>query len=121
MNEMKPEDVMMALECCVVAEDCKECPYSCGVALGCPGKLMRASIALIRELSLKKHSLENENEYLQSVVDGVDELVAKAKADTVRKMQERLNNAFNFGHTILKKSICDIIDQVAKELLEEET
>ena len=47
--------------------------------------------------------------------------VAQAKADTVRKMQERLKNAFNFGHTILEKSICDIIDQIAKEMLEEDT
>lgn len=37
---------------------------------------------------------------------------------TVKKMQERLKKAFNFGHTILEKSICDIIDQIAKEMLE---
>ena len=44
--------------------------------------------------------------------------LSRIKEEAVRKMQERLKKAFNFGFTILEKSICDIIDQIAKEMLD---
>jgi SMC interacting uncharacterized protein involved in chromosome segregation len=64
-----------------------------------------AEIERLKELATTK---EVEKELVRS----------STKVDTLRKMQERLKGAFNFGHTILEKSICDIIDQIAKEMLE---
>ena len=82
-----------------------------------------AELVEAAELNLK---LTEENERLRAkgaewrgCADTLFEEINKTKTDTVRNMQERLKKAFNFGHTILEKSICDIINQIAKELLEE--
>ena len=65
------------------------------------------------------YELACEVEDLRAIAEQYQKQFEEAKADTIRKMQERLKKAFNFGHTILEKSICDIIDQIAKEMLEE--
>lgn len=99
--ELNREQIVKALECCladrVICDNCplqNECesnPFDATLA--------RYALALIRELT--------------------DE-VAKAKADTVRKMQERFNQVFgsmDATNALLRRTF----DQIAKELLEEWT
>lgn len=43
----------------------------------------------------------------------------RKQSEVIDEFAERLKKSFNFGHTILEKSICDIIDQVLKEMTEE--
>ena len=49
MNELKPEDVMRALECCSRDEECvgEECPYHAGMF--CTTRISQDALALLRE------------------------------------------------------------------------
>ena len=50
MNELKPEDVMKALECCSVYDTCDGCPHFNGVPeYDCRHKAMANALALLRE------------------------------------------------------------------------
>ena len=133
--ELNREQIVKVLECCladrVICNDCpiqKECestPFDATLA--------RYALALIRELTEENERLRNRVTATIILTDKDAERIKKEclerveldikaiQSDTVRKMQERLKNAFNFGHTILEKSICDIIDQIAKEMWEEDT
>ena len=113
--ELNREQIIMVLECFIqTGEGCYF--YKPGGLREefTPADIATAALALIRELTEENEKIGIENFNL------ICEL-SRIKADTVRKMQDRLKNAFNFGHTILEKSICDIIDQIAKELLEDNT
>lgn len=107
----------------------------------CQGWLMKDALALIKELTEENEklksigiskdivieSLAEENERLKNICNSYalqygtardkEVFLRKEREDTVREFAERLKGAFNFGHTILEKSICDIIDQIAKEIL----
>ena len=79
----------------------------------------------LRQTAQKLKAAEEANEKLTVAIPKwakqcveLEERCMALRADTVREMQERLKGAFNFGHTILEKSICDIIDQIAKEMVE---
>lgn len=124
---MDREQIIKALECCSDGGRCNDCPYDSDCFMP-QWVIVKDAFALIRELTEENERLKAENESLKTqrrvlavnLKDSCKREIA-AKADTVREMQERLKKAFNFGHTILEKSICDIIDQIAKELLEEDT
>lgn len=59
MNELKPEDVMMALECCSVYENCDGCPHFDGVPEDdCHYKAMANALALLREKDARIKELE---------------------------------------------------------------
>ena len=121
--ELNREQVVKALECCTSEQGCGGCPYY-PTLIGCSRQAMSGALALIRELTEENERLraeaENQSVLWKQHFESIYETAkGTVKADTVRKMQERLKKAFNFGHTIFEKSICDIIDQVAKELLEE--
>lgn len=45
----------------------------------------------------------------------------ETQANTVRKMQERIKKELRSGNAIMDKSIADIIDQIAKEIIDEST
>ena len=47
-----------------------------------------------------------------------DEVIKQAKADTVRKMQERLSEQFHDRVAYTRSYVHDTIDQIAKEMLE---
>ena len=55
MNEMKPEDVMTALEICVNGACCNECPYF--KKENCATKLHEDALAIIRELTEQNRAL----------------------------------------------------------------
>ena len=141
--ELNREQIVKALECCASPKQmCKDCPMPEEIKddCRCMEILSRNAVALIRELTEENERLERENARYEAENNAEfnkwlkleeatkrhhKELFQEAKIavrdNTVRKMQERLKKAFNFGYIILEKSICDIIDQIAKELLEEET
>ena len=109
--ELNREQIIKALERCLVESNCTGCPLHHQYETDCLKYAGEKALSLIKELT-------EENESLSQSLANTKSILANCKTDTVRKMQEKLKGAFNFGHTILEKSICDIIDQIAKEMLE---
>ena len=73
MNEMKPKDVMMALECCDKGSecfcDCDSCPYY-GCDFPCKDKLHKDALALIREKDAEISKVKTKT---------IEDFLAKAK------------------------------------------
>ena len=127
--ELKRDDIIKALECCsseITSEfNCDACPYR---SKGCNASLLRDALSLIKELAEECASLNDENERLRaSTIDyrNIPNIVADARADTVRKMQERLEELYTdklitddmtVSIGVIKQNIKDI----AKEMLEGE-
>ena len=71
MNEMKPEDVMRAMECCIVEndkDDCLGCPYSGKRHRGemCVTHLLEDALALLRERDAEIERLNKERDDARS-------------------------------------------------------
>lgn len=65
MNELKPEDVMKALECCNTKGNCNQCPYEIvGEYTPCYSVLTQDALALLRE---KDAEIERLNIELQAM------------------------------------------------------
>lgn len=129
---MNREQIVTALECCVKvggktanAHYCNDCPLD---GERCALKLPKNALALIRELTEEKERVEKLSEDLGRDVDvklkyilELEDKLETTKADTVQKMQERLKSQSfahkNFGELVYVEDI----DQIAKELLEENT
>ena len=140
--KLNAEQIKKALECCTKAELCNdECPYDSFAH--CMRKMTRDTLSLINELTeelTKKETeynelyeltedLQKENERLQQTISQLgknnDEIarvyplaIKEAKADTVRKMQERLHEQFRESVAYTRSYIHEGIDQIAKEMLE---
>jgi exonuclease VII large subunit len=93
MNEMKPEDVMRALECCLDFE-CTECPMNYE---DCEERefeyLVRQSLpmlkALIREKDAEIKELTDDNKWSAKRIIETDKLVSLLKAENERLTKER--------------------------------
>lgn len=120
--ELNTEQIIQAMKCCYTDEDnCLNCPYMNDYD-SCVG-LSKNALALIEQLT-------EENERLKSVeftcgfikphkvleCPIFDEIV-KAKADTVREMQERIKTRC-IKSGIYPAIVARAIDQIAKEMLE---
>lgn len=138
---MEREQIIKALECCInfkTTADCEGCP-SLEHCEESNHWLDEQALALIKELteenkawqeqliSQKEKSdkayydlacevedLRKENERLRAYPT----VNVAPIADTVRKMQERLKKELRSGNAIMDKSIADILDKIAKEMLE---
>ena len=146
---MEREQIIKALECCISGDDCTICPL-CDEQ-SCPCVLNENALALIKELTEDLHatrteferkcaSLNEENERLTSnlVEQSAENImligenkrlsrrigfdIGAIRADTVRKMQERLKaESFivapetNLGAVVLASDI----DRVAEKMLED--
>ena len=142
MNEMKPEDVMRALECCSrnVGSNCPDCPY-CSLSpwsTECRLVLAKDALALLREKdALIKHLDEDrlgwadeavkvkmqlneknaEIDYLKSEIKILrcEDCWNLAQAEAVDKFVERLNEtlvASGIYPAIVKSSI----EKIKKEM-----
>ena len=117
-NYLDRDQIVKALEC---GGTCRSCPYN--KVVGCIRKREAAALALIRELIEENERLKQQR-YI-AYPDGRIELiptVASVRADTVRKMKERLKE-----HLERPEFPCDSftvteedIDRVASEMLEED-
>ena len=103
---MEREQIVKALEHCINRKDCSACviknkePIS--GCIGRPREFFKNALALINELTEEKERL---------------------KADTVRKMQERLKDVFCSDSENIRNTdgyIRYVIDKTAKEMLEED-
>lgn len=92
MNELKPEDVMRALECCDRGSscrcDCDNCPYyRCDVP--CKDKVHTDALALLREKDAEIKELTDDNKWSAKRIIETDKLVSLLKAEVERLTKER--------------------------------
>jgi hypothetical protein len=118
MENLNAETVKKALELCANEWYCGLCEFTekeCAL-------IKKNALALINSLEERIKELAEENERLKdSTVDyrNIPYIVADARADTVRKMQERVLQLFPCDKKFTTISRFTI-DQVAKEMLKEE-
>ena len=128
--ELNREQIIKALECCYMQElehneNCPECPYT-DLYPNCAEYLGKHCFSLIKELTEENERLRGDIAKEFTCVFGqphrvsdcpIDDEIAKAKADTVRKMQERLRDrhltATNPNVICLYETE---LDQIAKEM-----
>lgn len=128
--ELNRQQIIKALECC---GRIGEYPHNCG---GCPmpktldnrGRfycrafLAQDALALIRELTEENERLSRTRYMVYP--DGRTEMIPTVESvrdDTVRKMQNRLKAKFYIQGNPEYFTVCEeLIDRVAKEMLEEE-
>ena len=119
---MKRDDIIKALECCYSNRACDGCPNS--ALVDCRRVLEQNTISLIKELT-------EENESRKQIIDQLgknnDEIarvyplvIKEAKANTVRKMQERLKAKAYTNNYCQDVVLLSNIDQIVKEMLEGE-
>ena len=144
--KLKRDEIIKALECCTsevtIEFNCSECPY---IRKGCNIAVMRDALALIKELTEKNEkwqtvalkqedtmqmiaqekqaiydelvTVKDENERLHASCTELTRNLHECKADTVRKMQERIAEHATNGFP--RKIRLDVVDKIAKEILED--
>lgn len=126
MIELNREKIIKGLECCHDLS-CNKCPYTS--VEWCAKQRITDALALIKELIEENERLESElgKEFTCFVGDPHKvercpylEEMERIKAGTVRKMQERLKQNVTLVYRQSDYVTTEDIDQVAKEILEEE-
>ena len=125
---MEREQIIKALECCTRSNNveyipCPDCPYNEYNRLDgtterhkskcCDWWLMVDALALIKELT-------EDNEAQAETITNLIETIKTLKADIVREFAERLKKEIRLlfnNDEFLCRSECNIIDQTAKEIL----
>ena len=145
MENLNAEQIKNDLEHCKFGKDkpiCEGCNYKPWIKPRCFGLLCSNALALInsqeqriKELTDNLHAscteltrVQEENERLMREKTALECVVStarnQAKADTVRKMQERINAHFDSDSDYFRSShgyIRNVVDQIAKEMLKGET
>ena len=118
--ELNREQIIKALECLAKAKDvyCKDCAYQVYGGLQCQVQAVRDALALIKELEFEKRMLEAQNRNYRQFCDDAAKVRDRIKADTVRKMQEKVYEAAHDVNEIDAYWITSMIDQIAKEMAE---
>lgn len=137
MENLNAEQVKRGLECCANNDECvgEACPY---YTTGCEKNMPKDALALINSQEQRIKELTEENERLHASCTELTQCCTKletlykiecrrvdtVKADTVRKMQERLKaDAVTIqDHTGKLGVVVGVgnIDDVAREMLEGE-
>lgn len=140
--ELNRENIIKALECCTKSSLCARCPRgdydTCDIeadALSLINELTEENKAwqmqlidkeekadkAYHDLACEVEDLRAENERLRDTAYRLECEVHRERADTVRKMQERLDKHFCHDPAFLgveQRLIMDVIDQIAKEMVE---
>jgi hypothetical protein len=126
MENLNAEQVKSDLAICALG-DCQACHYNKFIA-GCRDELCGDALALITSQEQRIGELTEENERLRAENDELCDNIACLEIDkenaerrTVRKMQERLDKRFCHDPAFLgveQRLIMEVIDQIAKEMLE---
>ena len=117
------EKIIKALECCS-GTTCKViCPLSSVAEINCGQLLINESLAIIKELIEENDKLQGliseAQQYNEAWVEDNGKLrkeMKTLKADTVRKMQEKIRAKSEYGTINISPWQ---LDQIAKEMLEE--
>ena len=124
MNEMKPEDVMRALEWCSNGYDCKQC-FLYGTTRrmeSCMAEMMKKALALLREKDAEIERLKKASKNLSElgngwIVTGYKNIRSEAITEFAERVKYTLciNNEentdfFDYAYTL------ETIDQIAKEM-----
>lgn len=132
---MEKEQIVKALEFCTDDNSiCLHCPVR-GRCNDDSMFLEKAALSLIREQEKRIEELEAENEKLKKprymvYSDGRSEMipsVESVRADTVRKMRERLKDRYEFDcnadedNALYYEDLCEWVERIEKELLEEDS
>jgi hypothetical protein len=127
MSELNREKIMKGLECCASYDrdaSCGECPYMYAELADneiCSNRMAEDALALIKELTEENERLTKTNLIFARNVETVAANYYKLGCtDTVRKMQERLNEAFKHYPQRCGDCCKEKVDQIAKEMLEGE-
>lgn len=134
MELKKREEIIKALACCGIYDDCNGCPYYLGPASGCAGNVMRDALKLIKGLTEEIKDLEADYDrvYEQAEADIRGNMADggtschwcadKTKADTIREFVGYLKKqsfCCDPGNWISFDAIdADELDNYAKEFLE---
>lgn len=123
---MERDQIIKALECCSERFGmCDECPYE--EEEYCEAEMRYDALALIRELTEENERLKAGISTEFTCIFGaphkvrdcpIDDEIARAKAETVRDMQDRVKKKINE----INMNLCGVypfIDQIAKEMLED--
>lgn len=115
-TEMKPKDAMRALECCCINQDCYGCPmFSEEPIADCNYYVMSCALALLREKDTEIERLNKEVNRLSQVVLYNDGMMV----DTIKEFAQIACDRLRTGNMFMDKSIPDIINNIADEMLEE--
>ena len=135
--ELKREDIVKALECCLTLEygvACKGCPlsYKDERRMDCLELLMKSALSLIKELTEENERLTGTLEEVTKRIDNLIEKTpiafdyerAQAKADTVKKIVERLSDDYEFDcradidtRTLSHSDLIEWVTQIAEEII----
>lgn len=124
---MERTEIIKALECCQIRHICKkcdECAYHRWLEPTCRGVLVEDALALINELTAENERLKarvlEENHLRHQAEEMLAQGMSVVKADTVRKMQEaleqRIHSKLSYHGWYLKETI---MPSIAKEMLDE--
>ena len=137
MRELTRNQIMRALECCEGHGNCQECPLSGKGIKGCMFNAMHEALELIKELIAETEfygkqaiyylgQYEKKSEEYERLIESECDHCScalldqrdRAREEVIRKMQDRLKEeAGYFGRAVA----VEVIDQVAKEMLEDNT
>lgn len=137
MSELNRDQIIKALECFSGnLVKCRECGYlakhnfpqckefAAMDALSLIKELTKENERLIEELAKSYNALDKQMDFYCSFTQSkiqncpIDDEIAKAKADTVREMQERIAEHATNGYP--RKVRLDVVDKIANEVLEGE-
>ena len=123
---MERNDIIKALECCSKyygVSTCARCPKWAEREFYKPCDITSESLALIKEVLEENESLKKTIDRLGKNNDEIARVyplaIKEAEANTVQKMQEEINKTLS---ALCKGDVSEIrrmIDQIAKEMLEE--
>ena len=126
MNELKPEDVMKALECCSKSNGVDACMSGCPLweTDTCPcvedeAALMKSALALLREKDAEIERLSHQCSECAGCTQWKCDC-SNIRDEAITEFAERLKSEVNGGQFASYKGleIRNVIDQIAKEMKE---